>query len=79
MMIKKDKTLFGTKVYNHKTKELGLIIYTWFNKFSVNGGGYQMVAFATCVNDNGKQYNISMDYIEPIEDMNEEELQELGL
>lgn len=75
----KDKTLFGTKIYNHNTKELGLIICTWFNRYAIGGGGYEDIAFATCVNQNGRQYNVKMDEIEPIEDMDEEELEELGI
>ena len=78
-LLKKDKTLYGTKVYNHKTKELGLIISTWFNIFSKNGGGYEDIAYATCVDYNGRQYNTPMDNIQPIEDMDEEELKKLGL
>ncbi len=66
MTIEKDRTLFGLKVYNHDTKELGLIIYTWVNVYAKMGGGKEEVMFATCVDSNGKKYNISLENIEPI-------------
>ena len=33
-MTEKSYLLFGTKIYNHTTKEIGLLIYTWGNEFS---------------------------------------------
>ena len=32
-MTEKDYTLYGTKVLNLKTQEVGLLICTWKNKF----------------------------------------------
>ena len=58
-----DRTMFGTKILNHKTKEIGLLIYTWTNIFADGE-----VPFATCVDKNGKRYNIEMDAISPIEE-----------
>ncbi len=63
MSIKKDCTLFGTKVKNLKTGELGLVIYTWVNKFADGD-----VNFATCVDENGKKYNVELDNIQVIEE-----------
>lgn len=57
-----DRTMFGTKIFNHVTKEQGLLLYTWTNTFADGD-----VSFATCVDKNGKKYNISMDNISPIE------------
>lgn len=57
-----DRTLFGTKIYNNETKEIGLLLFTWNNTFA-NGD----VNFATCIDKNGKKYNIKMDSITPIE------------
>ncbi|MBR2526839.1 hypothetical protein IKE67_10300 [bacterium] len=62
-MIEKDRTMFGTKIKNHKTNEYGLLIYTWTNKFADGD-----IPFATCVDKNGKKYNIEMDLISPIEE-----------
>ena len=62
-MKNKDNTLFGTKILNNKTNEIGLIIYTWTNVYADGE-----VAFATCVDSNGKRYNTPMDNITPIED-----------
>ena len=78
MTLKKDRMLFGTKIYNYKTKELGLILYTWENRFCDNDG-YVDIPYATCVDKNGKRYNIEMDEIRPVEDFDDDELQELGL
>lgn len=54
---------FGTKILNHKTNEIGLLIKTWTNKFADAD-----VPFATCVDKNGKKYNIELDNITPIEE-----------
>ena len=58
-----DRTLFGTKVLNNKTNEFGLVLYTWTNVFADGEFPY-----ATCVNENGKRYNIAMDNITPVEE-----------
>ena len=79
MVLEKDRTLFGTEIYNYKTKEIGLVLYTWNNRFAENGGKYIDIQFATCVDQDGKRYNIEMDSIRPTEDIDEDELEELGL
>ncbi len=58
-----DRTMFGTKILNNKTNEIGLLLYTWDNTFADKD-----VPFATCVDENGKKYNIEMDNISPIEE-----------
>ncbi len=58
-----DRTMFGTKILNNKTNEIGLLLYTWDNTFVDKD-----VPFATCVDENGKKYNIEMDFITPIEE-----------
>lgn len=62
-MTLKDRTMFGTKILNNKTNEIGLLLYTWDNAFADKD-----VPFATCVDENGKKYNIEMDFITPIEE-----------
>lgn len=57
-----DRTLFGTKIYNTEKSEKGLLLYTWTNAYADCE-----VPFATCVDENGKRYNIAMDRIVPIE------------
>lgn len=74
MVLEKDRTLFGTKVVNFKTEELGLVLYTWTNVYAD-----AKIPFATCVDKNGRKYNISMDDIRAIEDLDDDELEELGL
>ena len=69
-----DRTLCGTKIVNFNTQKLGLILYTWTNVYAD-----AHIPFATCVDENGKKYNVSMDDIRAIEDLDEDELQELGL
>ena len=61
--MEKDYKLFGTKVLNLKTQEIGLLLYTWKNVYAD-----KIVDFATCVDKIGKRYNVAMDDITPIED-----------
>jgi hypothetical protein len=63
MSMSKDFKLFGTKILNLKTQEIGLLICTWVNKFADGD-----VDFATCVDKQGKRYNIALDDIKPFED-----------
>ncbi len=62
-MTEKDYTLYGTKVLNLKTQEVGLLICTWKNKF-VDAE----IDFAICVDKQGKRYNIELDNIRGFED-----------
>lgn len=62
-MTEKDYQLYGTKILNLKTKEIGLLICIWKNKFAD-----RYVDYATCVNKQGKRYNIELDNIEVLED-----------
>ena len=62
-MVEKDYHLYGTKVLNLKTHEIGLLICTWKNKFSD-----AEIDFATCVDRQGKRYNIELDSIRGFED-----------
>ena len=57
-MIAKDYQLYGTKIVNLKTHEIGLLICIWKNQFADGE-----VDFATCVNKQGKIYNIELDNI----------------
>ena len=58
----RNYTLFGQQVMNHKTNEVGLVLYTWENVFADG-----KVPFATCVDKQGKRYNIELDLISPLE------------
>lgn len=69
-----DRTLFGTKVLNLEIKKLGIELYTWTNVYADGN-----IPFATCVDENGKKYNIAMDLITAIENLENEELEKLGL
>ena len=60
--MEKDYLLFGRKIKNLKTNEIGLLLYTWVNVYADG-----KVPFATCVDKNGKRYNVEMDYIAPLE------------
>ena len=55
---------YGTKIFNHKTNEVGLLIKTWINKFTDKD-----IWYVTCVDQNGKRYNIELDSITPLEDV----------
>lgn len=63
MTIKKDRTMFGTKILNYETQKQGILLYTWTNVYAD-----ARVPFATCVDEDGKKYNIDMDSITPIEE-----------
>lgn len=62
-MTEKDYHLYGTKVLNLKTQEIGLLICTWKNRFADGE-----VDFATCVDRKGAKYNIELDSIRGFED-----------
>ena len=62
-MPKKDYQLYGTKVLNLKTQKIGLLICIWKNKFAD-----AEIDFATCVDRQGKRYNIELDSIRGFED-----------
>ena len=62
-MTEKDYQLYGTKILNLKTKQAGLLICIWKNKFAD-----AKVDYATCVNKQGKRYNIELDNIEVLDD-----------
>ena len=55
--------LYGTKILNSKTQEIGLLICLWENKFAD-----KTVDYATCVDKTGKRYNIELDNIRGFED-----------
>ena len=62
-MAEKDYHLFGRKVLNLKTQEIGLLICIWKNRFTD-----AEIDFATCVDKQGKRYNIELDNIRGFED-----------
>ena len=62
-MSKKDYKLYGTKVLNLKTQEIGLLICIWENRFAD-----REIDYATCVDKTGKRYNIELDNIRGFED-----------
>ena len=62
-MTDKDDKLYGTKILNLKTQEVGLLICLWENKFAD-----KVVDDATCVDKQGKRYNIEFDNIRGFED-----------
>ena len=61
-MVEKDYHLYGTKILNLKTQEIGLLICTWKNKFADSE-----IDFATCVDRKGRKYNIELDSIRGFE------------
>jgi hypothetical protein len=63
VMTEKDYTLYGTKIFNSVTQEIGLLICIWKNKFAD-----AEIDYATCVDKVGKRYNIELDNIEVLDD-----------
>lgn len=66
-MTEKCYKLYGTKILNLQTQEIGLLICIWKNKFADGD-----IVFATCVDRQGKRYNIELDNIRGFEDDFEE-------
>lgn len=62
-MTKKDYQLYGTKILNLQTQEIGLLICIWKNQFADGE-----VDYAICVDKQGKRYNIELDNIRGFED-----------
>ena len=62
-MVEKDYKLYGTKILNLKTQEIGLLICLWENKYTD-----KIVDFATCVDKTGKRNKIELDNIREFED-----------
>ena len=62
-MVEKDYMLYGTKILNLKTQEIGLLICIWENRFAD-----REIDYATCVDKTGKRYNIELDNIRGFED-----------
>ena len=62
-MTEKDYALLGTMVLNLTTQEIGLLICIWKNKFAD-----AEVDYATCVDKQGKRYNIELDNIREFAD-----------
>ena len=59
----KDYMLYGTKILNLKTEEIGLLICLWENKHAE-----KTVDFVTSVDKTNKQYNIELDNIRGLKD-----------
>lgn len=74
-----DTSLFGTKVYDFKNKNIALVLKTFDNTYSQNGGGTVDIQFARCVTTKGKLYNVEFDYITPYKELTDEQLIEIGL
>ena len=62
-MLEKNYQLYGTKILNLKTKEVGLLICIWKNKFTD-----AEIDYTTCVDRQGKRYSIELDNIEVLDD-----------
>ncbi len=71
--VEKNPVLFGTRVYNIITDKVQIVLYTYKNKNRIHQD------YAVCLDVNQKKHRIGMDYIKPIEDMEDEELIRYGL
>ena len=65
-MTEKLDLLFGTKILNRQTNEIGLLIKTWKNEFADVS-----IWVATCADTKGKRYHIELDEIVPMEEVND--------
>lgn len=73
LMKDKNSLLFGTRVFNRITQSVDIVLYTYKNKNRINED------HAVCMTCEQKKYQIGMDFIIPIDDLDDEELKELGL
>ena len=73
-----DDTMFGTMVYDYNKKAIAILIKTWDNAFC-DEKGVKYYTFATCVDIKGKRYETPIGDITPLETMEQEELEKLGL
>lgn len=69
----KNSVLFGTNVYNTIYDRVDVVLYTYKNKNRIHED------YALCITKDLKKYRVGMDYIRPIDDMDEEELCRAGL
>ena len=67
-MTEKLDLLFGTKILNRQTNEIGLLIKTWINEFADGS-----IWFVTCVDKKRKRYHFELDEIMPMVDVNDSE------
>lgn len=68
-----NKILFGTRVYNTIHDRVEIVLYTYKNENRIHKD------YALCLDANQKKHRIGMDYIKPIEDMDDDELIKYGL
>lgn len=73
LMTEKDELLFGTRVFNTIKKRIDIVLYTYKNKNRIH------VDHAVCMTNEQKKYKIGLDHIIPVDDLDDEELKELGL
>lgn len=62
-MTEKDYQLYGTKILNLKTQEIGLLICIWKNTFADGE-----IDFEIYVDKQGRRYNIELDNNRGFED-----------
>ena len=67
-MTEKLDLLFGTKILNRQTNEIGLLIKIWRNEFADGS-----IWFVTCVDTKGKRYHIELDEIVSMEGTDDSE------
>ena len=58
---------FGTKIINLKTKEIGLLIKVWKNKFADG-----IIDFATCVNESASELRAELFPLKQVETCSKE-------
>lgn len=68
-----DQELFGTKVFNYITNSIDILLATY------NHPNRIYKEHALCISPDRKQYHIGMDFITPINELSDEDIEQLGI
>lgn len=68
-----DQELFGTKVFNYITNSIDILLATY------NHPNRIYKEHALCISPDRKQYHIGTDFITPINELSDEDIEQLGI
>lgn len=68
-----DQELFGTKVFNYITNSIDILLATY------NHPNRIYKEHALCISPDRKQYHIGVDFITPINELSDEDIEQLGI
>ena len=68
-----NQELFGTKVFNYITNSIDILLATYEHPNRI----YK--EYALCIAPDRKQYHIGVDFITPIDELSDEDIEQLGI